>query len=176
MRGMLKQLITRIYFPDDPANADDAVLQSVPAERRDTLIAQPVAGQAGALKWDVRLQGEGETSFSSIECASRCEPIMHLRRTVRRHRPLTTASTVRRGAPVLVLSNSLGTDLAMWEPQIAALTRAHRVLRYDTRGHGQSAVTPGPYTIEQLGRDVVALLDHLAHRARDVLRACRSAA
>ena len=63
MRGMLRQLTTRIYFPDDPANADDAVLQSVPAARRDTLIAQPVAGKSGALKWDVRLQGEGETVF-----------------------------------------------------------------------------------------------------------------
>jgi 3-oxoadipate enol-lactonase len=66
------------------------------------------------------------------------------------------------GAPVLMLSNSLGTDLAMWEAQMPRLTRDHRVLRYDTRGHGQSAVPPGPYTIEYLGRDVVALLDQLA--------------
>jgi protocatechuate 3,4-dioxygenase alpha subunit len=63
MRGTLKQLITRIYFPGDPANADDAVLQSVPAARRATLIAQPAAGKAGALNWDVRLQGDGETVF-----------------------------------------------------------------------------------------------------------------
>jgi len=66
------------------------------------------------------------------------------------------------GAPVLMLSNSLGTDLAMWEAQMPRLTRDHRVLRYDTRGHGQSAVPPGPYTIAHLGRDVVALHDHLA--------------
>lgn len=64
-------------------------------------------------------------------------------------------------APVLVLSNSLGTTLDMWLPQMAALTEHFRVLRYDTRGHGQSEVTPGPYTIAQLGGDVVALLDHL---------------
>jgi len=64
-------------------------------------------------------------------------------------------------APVLVLSNSLGTDLEMWESQLSALARERRVLRYDARGHGQSGVTPGPYTIERLGRDVVALLDHL---------------
>ncbi len=63
MRGMLKQLTTRVYFPGDAANADDPALQSVPAARRDTLIAQPVAGTAGALRWDVRLQGDGETVF-----------------------------------------------------------------------------------------------------------------
>jgi pimeloyl-ACP methyl ester carboxylesterase len=46
--------------------------------------------------------------------------------------------------PVLVLSNSLGTSLAMWDPQIPELSKHFRVLRYDTRGHGQSEVTPGP--------------------------------
>lgn len=64
-------------------------------------------------------------------------------------------------APVLVLSNSLGTTLDMWLPQLPALTEKYRVLRYDTRGHGQSEVTPGPYSIAQLGGDVIALLDHL---------------
>lgn len=66
-----------------------------------------------------------------------------------------------RGKPVLVLSNSLGTDLAMWDPQVDALRPHFCIVRYDTRGHGQSSATPGPYTIEQLGRDVVALLDHV---------------
>jgi 3-oxoadipate enol-lactonase len=65
------------------------------------------------------------------------------------------------GAPVLVLSNSLGTDLHMWDVQLPALTRHFQVLRYDTRGHGQSLVTEGPYSIEQLGRDALALLDAL---------------
>jgi 3-oxoadipate enol-lactonase len=65
------------------------------------------------------------------------------------------------GAPVLVLSNSLGTDLHMWDPQIPAFTEHFRVLRYDTRGHGRSLVTQGPYTMEQNGRDVLALLDAL---------------
>jgi 3-oxoadipate enol-lactonase len=64
-------------------------------------------------------------------------------------------------APLLVLSNSLGTSLAMWQPQIEQLSRHFHVLRYDTRGHGRSGVTPGPYSIAQLGGDVVALLDHL---------------
>jgi 3-oxoadipate enol-lactonase len=62
---------------------------------------------------------------------------------------------------VLVFSNSLGTDISMWEPQMPELSKQFRILRYDTRGHGQSSVTPGDYTIEQLGRDVIALLDAL---------------
>ena len=65
------------------------------------------------------------------------------------------------GAPVLLLSNSLGTDLHMWDAQIAAFTQHFQVLRYDTRGHGQSLVTEGSYSIEQNGRDVLALLDAL---------------
>ncbi|AJF01024.2 3-oxoadipate enol-lactonase [Pandoraea apista] len=64
-------------------------------------------------------------------------------------------------APALVLSNSLGTTLDMWAPQVPALAREFRVIRYDTRGHGGSSVTPGPYVIGQLGRDVIALLDAL---------------
>ena len=64
-------------------------------------------------------------------------------------------------APVLVFSNSLGTNLSMWDPQIPVLAGKFRVLRYDTRGHGQSSVTAGPYSITQLGRDVVGLLDGL---------------
>lgn len=65
------------------------------------------------------------------------------------------------GKPVLVLSNSLGTTLDMWAPQLDALRWKFRLLRYDTRGHGQSAVIPGPYQLEQLGRDVLTLLDQL---------------
>ena len=62
---------------------------------------------------------------------------------------------------MLLLSNSLGTDLHMWDGQMAAFTQHFRVLRYDTRGHGQSLVTAGVYSIEQNGRDVLALLDAL---------------
>jgi 3-oxoadipate enol-lactonase len=64
-------------------------------------------------------------------------------------------------APVLVLSNSLGTHLGMWDAQIPALTEFFQVLRYDTRGHGQSLITEGPYSIEQNGLDVLALLNAL---------------
>ncbi|TMB31178.1 MAG: alpha/beta fold hydrolase, partial [Deltaproteobacteria bacterium] len=62
-------------------------------------------------------------------------------------------------APVLLLSNSLGTALEMWDPQMPAFAERFRVLRYDMRGHGRSAVPPGPYSIADLGRDVLALLD-----------------
>ena len=65
-------------------------------------------------------------------------------------------------AEVLVLSNSLGTAMAMWEPQMAALRERFRVVRYDSRGHGRSDAPPGPYRIAQLGGDVVELLDALS--------------
>jgi 3-oxoadipate enol-lactonase len=64
-------------------------------------------------------------------------------------------------APVLLLSNSLGADLAMWDPQVPALTELFRVVRYDTRGHGRSPVPDGDSTIDDLADDVVALLDRL---------------
>lgn len=67
----------------------------------------------------------------------------------------------RVGAPVLLFSNSLGTDLGMWDAQCDALGNDFRILRYDKRGHGQSSVPPGPYKIEQLGQDVLGLLDGL---------------
>jgi 3-oxoadipate enol-lactonase len=63
--------------------------------------------------------------------------------------------------PVLMFCNGLGTNMHMWDAQLAALSEKFRVLRYDTRGHGQSEVTPGPYTIEQLSWDAVRLLDAL---------------
>src|SRR5829696_9124982 len=64
-------------------------------------------------------------------------------------------------APVLMLSNSLGADLHMWDAQVPALTRHFRLVRYDRRGHGKSGVAPGPYSMERLGRDVLAVLDGL---------------
>ena len=62
-RGLLRRLITRIYFPDEPANAEDFALGLVPPERRPTLIASRIASRAGALAWDVHLQGPEETVF-----------------------------------------------------------------------------------------------------------------
>jgi 3-oxoadipate enol-lactonase len=65
------------------------------------------------------------------------------------------------GPEVLVLSHSLGTDFSMWDPQMPALSTHFRVLRYDTRGHGGSGVTEGPYTLAALGADVLGMLDAL---------------
>lgn len=64
-------------------------------------------------------------------------------------------------APILVLSNSLATDLTAWSSNLPAWTSTFRVLRYDQRGHGGSEVPPGPYSLELLGRDVVDLLDEV---------------
>ena len=64
-------------------------------------------------------------------------------------------------APPLMLSNSLGTNLHMWDPQIPELTKHFRVIRYDSRGHGKSGAPDGPYSIEELGRDALAIMDAL---------------
>jgi protocatechuate 3,4-dioxygenase alpha subunit len=69
-RGVIKRLATRIYFPDEASNADDPVLNQVPAERRSTLIARKVSGREGVLEWNIVIQGEasgqGETVFFDI--------------------------------------------------------------------------------------------------------------
>lgn len=64
------------------------------------------------------------------------------------------------GIPLL-LGSSLGTTGAMWEPQLAALGSRFRLVAFDHRGHGRSPVPPGPYTLEALGTDVLALADAL---------------
>lgn len=69
--------------------------------------------------------------------------------------------TGRQDGPVVVLSNALGATHAMWDANLAALEEHFRVVRYDTRGHGESPVTPGPYAIDDLADDVIALLDRL---------------
>jgi 3-oxoadipate enol-lactonase len=64
-------------------------------------------------------------------------------------------------APSLVLSNSLGTNLSLWDSQLPVFAQNFRVLRYDFRGHGRTSATQGEYSIEMLGRDVLHLLDAL---------------
>jgi protocatechuate 3,4-dioxygenase alpha subunit len=65
-RGMLKQLYTRVYFANDPANSEDSVLASVPEDRRQTLLAQPDSDRQGAWRFAVHLQGDGETVFFDV--------------------------------------------------------------------------------------------------------------
>ena len=67
----------------------------------------------------------------------------------------------RESGPTIMLSNSLGTTMQMWEPQMAALTKLFRVIRYDRRGHGKSGAPAGPYSMERFGQDVLAILDDL---------------
>ena len=71
-------------------------------------------------------------------------------------------------APVVVLSNSLGTTLSLWHRQMPALTGRYRVLRYDTRGHGESDAPDDGYTIDRLGRDVLSLMDGIGIPRADV--------
>jgi len=66
-----------------------------------------------------------------------------------------------RSAPALLLSNSLGTDSRLWQSQMDIFAQHFNVIRYDTRGHGQSDAPTGGYSLDRLGRDVVQLLDHL---------------
>src|SRR3954464_186483 len=63
--------------------------------------------------------------------------------------------------PVLVLSNSLGTDFGMWDPQVPDLTKHFRLLRYDGRGHGASSVAKAGFGVGDMAQDVVDLADHL---------------
>lgn len=67
--------------------------------------------------------------------------------------------TGREDAPVLLVGPSLGTTLRMWDPQLDALAAHFRVVRYDHLGHGGSPVPPGPYTVDQLADEVLALVD-----------------
>ena len=67
----------------------------------------------------------------------------------------------RETGPTLMLSNSLGCTMRMWDPQMKALGQIFRVIRYDRRGHGKSGVPSAPYSMECFGRDVLAILDDL---------------
>src|SRR5919109_1826498 len=64
-------------------------------------------------------------------------------------------------APIITLSNSLASNLSMWDPQTSVLTSRYRVLRYDTRGHGGTDAPAGPYSLDELTEDVRALLQAL---------------
>jgi 3-oxoadipate enol-lactonase len=66
-----------------------------------------------------------------------------------------------KGYPALLLSNSLSSDTSMWDDQIPVWSERFQVIRYDQRGHGKSVASPAPYSIEQLGRDAIGVMDTL---------------
>lgn len=72
------------------------------------------------------------------------------------------------GAPALLLVNSIGSTREMWARQLPGFTSRYRVIRFDARGHGDSSVPKGPYTIEQLGRDALTVLDDVGADTADV--------
>jgi 3-oxoadipate enol-lactonase len=80
--------------------------------------------------------------------------------------PVARSSSGPDDAPVVLLSNSLGSTIHMWDPVLPRLTEHFRVVRYDTRGHGRSPVPPGPYELDDLVDDAIGVLDFL-----DVARA-----
>nr|WP_067288241.1 alpha/beta fold hydrolase [Marinobacterium profundum] len=67
----------------------------------------------------------------------------------------------QKGAPWLMLSNSIAADHTMWDGQVPLLTKRYNVLRYDARGHGLSDAPPGPYSFALLVKDIISILDHL---------------
>ena len=71
-------------------------------------------------------------------------------------------------APALLLSNALGTSIGLWDSNLAAWTPRFRTIRYDSRGHGRSTVAPGPYTLDTLGQDALAVLDAAGVRRANV--------
>lgn len=73
------------------------------------------------------------------------------------------------GADWIILSNSLATDMRLWDAEVEFLSQTMRVLRYDTRGHGKSSAPKPPYTFPQLCTDLVALMDHLSIAKADIL-------
>ena len=75
--------------------------------------------------------------------------------------PLHVEIEGRDGAPVLMLSSSLGTNLHMWDDQAAEFAKHSRLVRYDRRGHGKSGAPKGPYSFDRFGRDIVAIIDAL---------------
>jgi 3-oxoadipate enol-lactonase len=69
------------------------------------------------------------------------------------------------GAPLLLLSNSLGAELGMWDAQAAEFSQRYRVLRYDNRGHGESTASKAPYSLEDVANDVALLLEHIGENS-----------
>ena len=166
MRGSLRHLVTRLYFPDEPANADDPVLQSVPADRRATLVARAAAGKRRS-SGTCFCRATDETVFFDSEARTNkgitigatndriaaCPASLPHGRDVRSTRARPFQFARRR-------SDDVGAADGGLQPRGSACCAT------TARGHGAIVVAPGPYRIATLARDVVALLDQLAHSAR----------
>ena len=154
-RGLLKPVLTRIYFADeDAANAGDPVLSSIAdaAERAD-----PARGADGRCRLSLRREAPGR----------RPDGLLHDARV----RPMTFSRLKGPdGAPVVVLSNSLGTTLEMWEPQVPALSAHFGVLRYHHPGHGHGRSDPPISSVAELGRGVLGDAGRARAPARLLLR------
>ena len=145
------------------AEAQEVVREAAAAEAsfRDALLADPRAG-LDAAELDAALDPVDLPRLGGRARRPRARVLRELAaadrgRCVTLHYRLDGPH----GAPPLMLCNSLGTTLEMWDPQVPALRRSFRLVRYDRRGHGRSPVPPGPYSIEDLGRDALDLLDDL---------------
>src|SRR6516162_6448070 len=75
--------------------------------------------------------------------------------------PINIEVDGRDGAPVLMLSNSLGTNLHMWDDQAPDFAKHFRLVRWDRRGHGKSGTTKGPYNFDLFGKDILKIMDAL---------------
>jgi 3-oxoadipate enol-lactonase len=71
--------------------------------------------------------------------------------------------------PWLIVSNSLATNMSMWDGQMSELTKLRRVVRYDTRGHGASTASVGPYSFDVLTHDMITIMHHLKIPSADIL-------
>ena len=128
---------------------------------REVLLADPaVRGHLDAAGVDRLLDPEGYLG-SAGQLVDRALAAHRARRGSEPRARLAHELDGPEGAPVLVLASSMGTTMAMWDPQLGPLSQRLRVLRYDHRGHGGSEVPDGPYRIEELGADLLGLLDQL---------------
>jgi 3-oxoadipate enol-lactonase len=164
-------LATLVVHPDRMRDNVDRLSGALMAERATAVLA-PHVGAAKARE----LVRENITGLRDLvaayDPAEALDPAGYLGSTpvlidralrARLPRPVTLHHEVSgpEDAPPVLLLNSLGSDMSMWDGQLGALSQRFRVIRCDTRGHGRSPVLPGPYTVDDLGADVLELLDSL---------------
>jgi 3-carboxy-cis,cis-muconate cycloisomerase len=122
-----------------------------------------LAVDEGRMRKNLQISGAMEDIEGAVRAASRLAERAAARTPVTAARATKVHHVVDgpAGAEVLVLSGSLGSTLAMWDPVVDALAARFRVVRWDLRGHGGSPTPPGPYTIDDIGADLLDLLDRI---------------